>query len=194
MKKIGTLLAVGCLAAAVSLPAMAQPKGPDAGPGPAFEPAFAGKSAAEWVKQRDKIRAQLFAARADWLKHYQAMTPLRNRKRVLRLELRILLLKTPVNMNQVAAKVKQINDVRGKITVERIKFRLAMKKKYPELNRWRGRGFGVNRGFRRGHRGYGFRRGGCPGGPGGRGGWGRGSGFRGGPGPRGGGMYNRGMM
>jgi Spy/CpxP family protein refolding chaperone len=122
-------------------------------------------------------RAQWLKVRADWKKHWEAMRPLKRQALILRLELRILLLKEKIDNKAVLAKVKQIADVKGKLMAERIFFRLAMKQKYPQLNRFRGR---WGHGYRGRHwGGHGFR--GGPGGPGR--GWRRGPRFRGGPGP-----------
>ncbi len=123
-------------------------------------------------------RAQWLAARADWQKHREALRPLWRRAKILKLELRILLLRNKIDKKAILAKVKQIADVKGKLMSERILFRLAMKQKYPELSRFR-------RGFRHGWRGRGrgapgFRRGG----PGFRRGWRHGPRFHRGPRPR----------
>ncbi len=173
MKKLALTVVVGGLTAAMAVPAMAATTtAPPASM--TYARAASTRDATPPGYADFKARRALWLkVRADWRKHREAMRPLRRRSLILKLELRILMLREKLDQKAILAKVKQISDVRGQIMAQRIFFRLAMKKKYPELGRgWRGR--------------RGFRRGGPCFGPGGGRGW------RGGPGYRGRGYRGRG--
>lgn len=174
MKKLALSLVVGGLAAAVAVPAMATTT---TAPPASLTYARAGstRDATPPGYARFKARRDLWRkVRADWVKHREAMRPLWRQALILKLELKILMLREKLDKQAILAKVKQIADVKGQVMAKRIFFRLAMKKKYPELGRgWRGR--------------RGFRRGGPCFGPGGGPGW------RGGPGFRGRGFRGRGF-
>jgi Spy/CpxP family protein refolding chaperone len=189
MKKLAlTTLTVG-LAAGLAVPALAETTA-----APAASLTYARARSASDARsvpvppEVKAIRDQMVKARADWQKHREAMRPLRRQAYILKLELKILMLRAKLDKKAILAKVKQIADLKGKIMAKRVFFRLAMKKKYPALARFRGfRG----RGWRgRGGRGPCFRGGGPRGWSGGRF---RGRGFRGGPGfKRGGPGFRRG--
>lgn len=77
--------------------------------------------------------AQSPQIQAEWLKHRMAVLPLMRRLWALKLELRILLLKDKLNVKAVTAKVKQIAAQKGKVMLQRILFKVALRKKYPQM-------------------------------------------------------------
>jgi len=99
-------------------------------------------SEAAWYAKRQKIRA-------DWIKHRMAMVPLKRQLWILKLELKMLLLRDKVNVAAVKAKIQQIAAQKAKIMLQKVMFKLAMRKKYPKLALFRG-----YRGWRRGWRGH----------------------------------------
>ncbi|MBU1741126.1 MAG: hypothetical protein KKC37_06240 [Proteobacteria bacterium] len=181
MKKLALSMVVGGMAAAVAVPALATTTTAPPASLTYARAASTGDAAAPGYARFKARRDLWLKVRADWKKHRKGMWPLKRQARILGLELKILMLREKTDQRAIMAKVKQIADLKGKIMTKRIFFRLAMKKKYPELGRAFGRGWRGHRGFRSG--GPCFRRGGGPGWRGHRGY--RGRGFRGGPGPMG---------
>lgn len=188
MKKIALAVLAAGLALSVSVPAMAQSGTKGAKPGLNYDRGPQSAAYRAWIVQRQKMRAQWAGWRMERYKFRLSLEPLRTKKRILKMELKILLLKTPVNMSAVTAKIRQIAAIKTKMALVRIKFFLSMKKKYPEL----ARRLKMRRGWgRRGRGRAGFR---CPSGSRFRGGFhGRGRGYRRGRGGYGHMMRRRGM-
>jgi zinc resistance-associated protein len=166
MKRALTIIGVVVLAAAITIPVMAQ--GPGAGRGPMMQGYGPGDQGnyARWgwnEKLTDEQRTQLDKLHQ---KFFDETAALRSQMAAKRSELNILMNTSNPDFEKAKALQKEITDLRGKMGQERIKLFAEERKINPDARfgmgwgRESGYGYGPHgRGYGRGMMGYGYGRG-----------------------------------